>query len=215
MSLTHHLANPLSVLSPTGIRFLAGTLALCAWLTITLQWSLMFGRSAYSFKQTLSRFLGYFTILSNILVALAFTAWFIYPVSILMDKPVAIISTAISVYIIIVGVIYHLLLRKSFPLVGLDKLANALLHTWLPLFYVLFWYLLVPAGMLDISLIAYFLILPLLYLGYILILGHLTTHYPYPFVNVAENGYPKVIRNAVLIALSFVLLSALLIYIKS
>jgi len=215
MSVFLQLVLPFNLPALAGIRFLAGILALTSWLSITLQWSLMYGRSAYPIRQTLARFFGYFTILSNILVAFVFTAWFIYPCTSITNTVAAVFTTAICVYIIIVGAIYHLVLRKSFPLSGLDKLANALLHTWLPVCYVLFWFLLVPQGMLHMRLALYFLTLPLAYLSYILLLGHRTTHYPYPFINVLEMGYPKVIRNAFLIALGFVLVSAILIYLKS
>ena len=61
----------------------------------------------------------------------------------------------------------------------------------------------------------YFLIFPVLYLVYILLMGHRTGHYPYPFVSVPEIGYPSVWRNALCIALAFALLSMLLIYLKS
>ena len=199
----------------TGLRFVAALLALISWLSLLLQWTLMYDRLEADIPRALARFFGYFTILSNTLVAIFFTLWAIYPVNTITDPVIAVPATAFCVYIIIVAVIYHLLLRKAFPLTGLDRLANAMLHTWLPLFYVISWTLLVADGIVLTSQTAYFLIFPILYLGYILLSGHKTGHYPYPFVHVQEIGYPKVLRNAILIALAFTGLSLLLIYLKS
>jgi len=200
--------------SDMAIRFIAGALALVSWLSLLLQWTLMYGRTSYSLGHTLARFFGYFTILSNTLVAISFSLWFAFPVPHLSNPAEGTVFTAICVYIIIVAIIYHLLLRKLATLQGLDQLVNAMLHTWLPVLYVICWQLLLPAGKLGFHLIGYFLIFPVLYLIYVLLLGLKTGHYPYPFVNVLEMGYPTVLRNAVFIALAFVLFSCLLIWWK-
>lgn len=200
--------------SSITIRFIAGVLALLSWLSLLLQWTLMYGRTSYSLPQTLARFFGYFTILSNTLVAISFSLWFAFPVSGLYEPATATIFTAIGVYIIIVAIIYHAVLRKMADLQGLDQLANQMLHTFLPLLYIICWQWLLPVGLLDFSLIPYFLIFPVLYLIYVLFLGHRTDHYPYPFINVLESGYPKVMRNAVLVALTFILFSCLLLWWK-
>lgn len=200
--------------SVSTIRFIAGSLAVLCWLSLLLQWTLLYGRTSHCLSHTLARFFGYFTILSNTLVAISFSLWFIYPTDRLTGAMQATLFTAICVYIIIVAVIYHTLLSKLAALQGLDQLVNAMLHTWLPASYVICWQLLMPAGVLDFSLIPYFLIFPVLYLVYILLLGHKTDHYPYPFVNVLESGYRAVLRNAVLITLAFILFSCLLIWWK-
>ncbi|UAY56841.1 Pr6Pr family membrane protein [Arachidicoccus terrestris] len=201
--------------SVSTVRFIAGTLAVLCWLSLLLQWTLLYGRVNHSVRHTLARFFGYFTILSNTLVAISFSLWFIYPVDRLSGTLQATLFTAICVYIIIVAVIYHALLRKLAVLQGLDQLVNAMLHTWLPVSYIVCWQLLMPAGLLDFTLIPYFLIFPVLYLVYVLLLGYKTDHYPYPFINVLESGYAAVLRNAVFITLGFILLSCLLIWWKS
>lgn len=201
-------------LTTTEIRFIAGTLALLSWSSLLLQWTLMYTRMNYPTGQILARFFGYFTILSNTLVALSFSLWYAYPVVVLTSPGWATLFTAICVYIVIVAFIYHLLLARIAKFTGLDQLANAMLHTFLPIIYVICWQLLLPAGILDFNDIGYFLIFPILYLCYALLLGKLTDHYPYPFINVLELGYSKVGRNALLIALAFALFSCILIYWK-
>lgn len=215
MSIHSELVNPLLVFSDTGIRFIAGSMAIITWLSIELQWTQYYSKVPYRFGTSLARFLGYFTIVSNLLVALLFTAWFCFPLHQSTDPLIAGITTTVSVYIIIVAVIYHTLLRKTAVLQGLDRLANAVLHTWIPLIYVLCWYLFVAAGTLQPGLIPYILILPILYLIYVMRLGRITQHYPYPFINVAEKGYPVVLRNALCIALAFAGVAWLLIILKN
>lgn len=202
-------------LTVTSIRFIAGALALISWLSLLLQWTLMYGRLGHSTGHILARFFGYFTILSNTLAAIAFSLWFVWPVRSIDTAALATVCTAICVYIIIVAVIYHAVLRKTVLLQGLDRLVNVMLHSWLPAAYILCWQFLLPKGLLSAAVIPYILIFPVLYLLYALLFGHITEHYPYPFINVLEAGYPKVIRNACCIALCFVLVSWLLIYWKS
>lgn len=204
-----------NALDTNSIRFIAGTLALLSWLSLLLQWTLLCDRLRLATCQTLARFFGYFTILSNTLVAASFTGWFIYPAAQIPDTTTASVFTAICVYIITVAVIFHLFLRKLAVLKGLDRLVNDMLHTWIPIAYVICWQIILPAGLLDYSDIPYFLAFPVLYLVYILALGHKTNHYPYPFVNITELGYTTVLRNAVFITMGFILLSCLLIWWKS
>lgn len=51
----------------------------------------------------------------------------------------------------------------------------------------------------------------MVYLIVILIRGEIANYYPYPFVNVLELGYSKVILNSVLLTLFFGLISSLVI----
>ena len=217
LAVNSHLpgSSGLAGLPVAGVRFIAAALALLSWLSLILQWTLMYDRLEAGLPQALAWFFGYFTILSITLVALSFTPWAVYPVDIIYPPITSLLATALCAYIIIVAIIYHLLLRKAFPLTGLDRLASTMLHTWLPVLYVICWVLLIPKGLVLMNQTGYFLIFPVLYLVYILLMGHRTGHYPYPFVSVPEIGYPKVWRNALFIALAFALLSLLLIYLKS
>ena len=111
--------------------------ALVAWFAIILQFSISF--PAYlSEGRTLPgiivQLLSYFTILSNILVAVGISASLLKPESTwgkYFSK--ASVTGATAVYIITVGITYNLILRNIIILEGFSILANELLHVVVPL----------------------------------------------------------------------------------
>jgi hypothetical protein len=148
------------------------------------------------------RLLSYFTILSNILVALAMTLPWLAPQSRLgrfFLEPS--IRTAILVYIIIVAVIYHYLLAPLYDPRGLQLLATTIEHVAVPLLYLLDWALFVPKATLAFRSAFAWLGFPLIYAGYSLAHGAATGFYPYPFLDVTTLHYERVLINmAVLVA---------------
>ena len=85
--------------------------ALLAWAAVLLQLFLILQNRTVSVTETLLRFFTFFTILSNLLVAICFTVtamWSRYPGA-FFARPV--VQSAVTVYIIIVGVVYNLVLR--------------------------------------------------------------------------------------------------------
>ena len=52
---------------------------------------------------------------------------------------------------------------------------------------------------------------PFIYLIAILARGHVSGFYPYPFVDVTQLGYPKVLVNSLMVVLVFVGIAVLLI----
>jgi hypothetical protein len=55
------------------------------------------------------------------------------------------------------------------------------------------------------------LLYPFLYLIVILARGHISGFYPYPFVDVTQLGYPKVVVNSLWVVLVFVGIAVLLV----
>ena len=199
----------------THIRFMAGTLAIISWISLLLQWILLRDRMDEPTNLVRARYFSYFTLISNILVALCYSAWFVFPVMSVNQPTNATLLTAVCLYIIIVALVYHLILRKSGGLKGLHRLVSDFHHSWIPICYVLLWQCIVEPGIVKTLSTGYFLILPILYLGYILLLGSKTSQYPYPFVDVKAIGLGKVVRNCFLLTLIFALLGYLLILWKS
>lgn len=153
-------------------------------------------------------YFGFFTILGNILVALAFT-FPLFPGSsagTFFNRPG--VRTAIGVYILVVGVIFYLLLRKLFHPTGLGYYVNILLHYVMPPLYLLDWAVFVPKSELTFRQIPLWLIFPLVYAVATLLHGAVSGYYPYPFLNVASNGYPVVFINIGRLTLLFVIVSA-------
>lgn len=185
--------------------------AIAGWFSLILQLYLILENRRLSIPATLVQFFSYFTILTNILVALACT-FKLMPKSRytpFFAKPK--IMTAITVYIFIVGLVYNLILRQLWSPTGAQKLVDELLHTVIPLISLLYWLLFVSKQTLQWKNVLPWMWYPFLYLIYILIRGAITDLYPYPFMEVNTLGYTKVIINSILLTVTFLFFSLLFI----
>ena len=193
-------------------RTIALISALVAWFAILAQLYLIIANRETSVFNTLCRFLGYFTIDTNIIVALCFTAIAKRKDSLagnFFSKPTTI--TAITVYISIVGIVYNVVLRSTWNPQGLQKIVDELLHSVIPVLFIFYWLIFVPIENLKWKNAILWLIYPVLYMIYALILGAVTKWYPYPFVDVNELGYNKALINAGGVLLVIFILSLALI----
>lgn len=174
---------------PTFTRLVA----VVAWFGVVLQLALTI-RLVLSQGGTvpgaLVIYLGYFTVLTNLLVAVSLslpTRWFRSPG----------VATGVAVSIALVGLAYHLLLRHVWNPQGLQWLADVTLHYITPLLCLLHWWLAVPpvrhAWHAPLTWAAW----PLVYLVYALVRGHWLQSYPYPFIDVAVLGYRQTLLNAI------------------
>lgn len=190
-------------------------IALTAWFTLGLQLYLLVSNAEQSGMTPLGavgRFLAFFTILTNLLVAISLTFILINAESrlgLFFSKTST--QAAISLYILIVGIVYNAILRSLWQPVGFQKWADELLHVVIPVLYVCYWLIFVPKGSLKWSHVIVWLLYPALYLAYALIRGHLEGFYPYPFINVTELGYSKVMTNAVALLVVFMAGGALFV----
>ncbi len=197
---------------PSGIRVFSAIGALAAWSAVILQLYLIIENRTVSIPETLLRFFTFFTILSNILVATCFTVLALKPgfgSSNFFSR--ASVLSAVTVYIAIVGTVYQLVLRPLWDPQGLQKIVDELLHSFTPPYFLLFWLLYVPKLTLQWQNIFPWLLFPLCYLIIILLRGAVADYYPYPFVNVAQLGYGKVLLNCGIMLMAFLLFSVLLI----
>ncbi len=158
------------------------------------------------------RFLSYFTILSNILVALAMTLpWAAPDTSLGRFFLEPSVRTAVLVYIIIVAVIYHYLLAPLYDPRGLQLLATMIEHVAVPALYIVDWFLFVPKRTLQFRSAFAWLGFPFAYAGYSLAHGAATGFYPYPFLDVTELHYARVLINMAVLVVVFAGLGILLI----
>jgi len=186
--------------------------ALIGWFAVITQLYLMLENRVVPVPQTLLRFFGFFTIDTNILVALCFTFIGIGSKNALgrfFFKPTTI--TAITVYITIVGLVYNFILRSTWDPHGLQKLVDELLHSAIPVLFILFWLIFVPTEGLKWKNAFPWLIYPVIYMSYAIIHGAITKFYPYPFVDVNGLGYSKALLNAFVVLVIIFLLSLALI----
>lgn len=185
------------------------------WLSLGLQFYLSIKLSidrGLSLWVGIARYFGYFTILTNILVALAFTVPLVQPRSRagrFFSHPN--VRSAIAVYITIVGIAYSLLLRHIWNPQGWQLVADRMLHDVSPILYGVFWFLFVPKATLQWRNLSGWLIYPLAYLVVALIRGAIFKWYPYPFLEVDKLGYPQVLLNVVMLFIGFCVVGAVVI----
>ncbi len=187
-------------------RIVSTIVALSAWAGLVLQFVDSLQLTGNDAIAALWAMLMYFTILTNLLVAVAFTAVALgYAVA-----PWVLGGTMLS--IVLVGAIYALLL-SDIPIgnTPTSALANNLVHRITPVLVVLFWIACIPKGTLQWHDAIYWAAYPIAYLGYILLRGHFSQHYPYPFIHVAEIGWATTLRNSAGIAIAFITTSIILI----
>ncbi|MEO8726442.1 MAG: Pr6Pr family membrane protein [Acidobacteriaceae bacterium] len=181
----------------------ATTIALIAWFALIVQLYL-----SLSIGGTLVNFFSYFTILTNLLVALLLTISLFAPHSLAARAPA---QGAAALYIIIVGATYSLLLRQIWAPQGLQKIVDVLLHDAVPILYAIYWIVFLSRIPLRWINALHWLLYPLVYLIYSLLRGAFTGIYLYPFLDAQTLGYPRVAWHAALFLIVFLLLGALLI----
>ena len=185
-------------------RVLSLIFALVGWFSIITQYYLMVKNTQVPFTETSIRFFSYFTILTNIIVAGYFTLQ-AFNRTPKIKKPG--ILTAITIYILIVGPVYQIILRSTWDPKGLQRPVDELLQTIIPILVLIYWYLYENKNRLNYRQILSWTIYPLLYLFYILIRGYFSNFYPYPFINAINLGYFQVLINSFWILLLFAALS--------
>jgi len=175
----------------------AGLLAVFCWFSLLLQLVLhiqVTNGLGLPLAESLIRFFSYFTIQTNILAALVLTAfaikasldeWLVHPF----------VRSAVAVYIAMVGITYHTLLRRLWEPKGAQWFADTALHTVMPVCYLLFWFACVRKAGLRWYDPLLWLIYPLFYLGFVLVRGKMSGFYPYPFIDAKTLGYAGVAAN--------------------
>ncbi len=190
-------------------------LAIAGWFALVLQLWLMLKNpvlASQSVWQTIIQFLSYFTILTSLLVTLSLSLPLLLPASRagnFFTRPSVI--SGITCPIILVGIVYSLVLRERWNPQGSQKLADLILHDLIPILYFLYWLISIPACSLRWKDSLKWLIYPGIYLPYMLVLGAMTSRYPYHFIDLNQLGYQTVLFNSLGILLSLLVIGFLLI----
>lgn len=168
-----------------------------AWITLALQYYVVLISGEHvNFAAASLYFFGFFTILTNIIVGLAFTAPLFKQsntVHLFFERPT--VRAAIALYISFVAIIYHVLLAGDHSPSGLGHFTNIGLHTLIPILYVIDWLVFARKHPLLYANIPYWVIYPLIYGLFNIVRGLLTGFYPYPFVDVSQLGAGGVAIN--------------------
>lgn len=191
-----------AAITTTGRR-VAAVIAAIGWLALALQLTVsltMLTADGHSLAGAVWRYLGYFTILTNLIVALTMTrvAQSRWPGGTPPDAPTI---TGVVLTIAIVCVSYDLLLSGRVPAMGpLWWTADRLLHYAVPVLSVGWWLAWVPKQPLGAAHPPRWLIFPALYLVYAIARGAVDGWYPYYFIDVGALGYAQTFTNALMLS---------------
>ena len=187
-------------------RVAAALVALICWVGIGLQFWASYTFRHYDLLLTLWTLARFFTIISNLALAIAMTA------VAAGKRPSPLLLGGLTLAILLVGIVYRTLLAGLHPLAGLPLVANILLHDVSPIAMAAYWLLFVPRGRLRPSAPWWWVLFPTGYFLYVLARGHFDGHYPYPFIDVSKLGWTQVAINAAGIAFAFVLAGFALVW---
>lgn len=192
--------------SPSTKIYLS-VITLLGWFALISQFVINMNSQLAATPELIVRYFSYFTILTNLLVAICCTSLLLTPSS----KGGQFFSsqktlTAIAVYILVVGLIYNVILRFIWNPQGLQKVVDELLHSVIPLLFLLLWVFLFKKKSLKWNAFFPWLIYPLIYLVFILIRGAFSGFYPYPFIDATKLGYQKTLLNSLGITILFIVL---------
>lgn len=173
--------------------------AAIAWATLVAKFAVELTSGEHAgIAGTILHYASFFTHLSIVLVAIAFTAPLLAPknpVRTFFEQPAP--RAAIALYIAIVAIVHHVLLADLEVRQGWSAATNLMLHTIVPALYWVDWLIFAPKRPMLFRSIPYWLIYPAVYALWALIKGHMTGAYPYPFLNMVELGLIGVTINIV------------------
>ena len=193
----------------------AGAIAIIAWFGLIVQFYYLIHNAAangFTKPEAIGRFFSYFTILSNLMVAVSVSAFFIAPgsgISNFFKTPF--IITAIAVYIFMVGVGYNLLLRGTWNPQGWHRVSDEIVHVADPLLFALYWYFFIPKNSLKWKYSLCWLLVPAVYLVYMIIRGSADGFYPYSFLDPKKLGYIRMLLNAAGVGIAFIVVGLLFV----
>lgn len=190
-------------------RRLAAGLAVTGWSGLALQLAVSVSLTRAAGDPVaigLWRFVGYFTILTNVLVAVAFTR-------LALARPIAPAPfTGRILAIAIVGVVYHTILADVVPpTTPAWWLADRVLHYVMPASAVAWWLAFTPKAGLEYRDAVRWLRYPLSYLAYALLRGAIDGWYPYFFIEASRLGYARALTNAAALTLAMLVAGLLLV----
>jgi hypothetical protein len=177
------------------------TTAAIAWAAVLVQlvYSIRNGVArGESVARALADYLAYFTILTNLLVALVLTVPLVAPQSAVARFFAHLhVTWTAAAAILVVGLAYHFLLSSIHHPVGMEVVTNLGLHYLVPPLYAVYWVMSTdvtgaPLAPRALHLSAY----PTAYFAMVVGRGEVVGVYPYFFVDVSTLGLMGAFRNA-------------------
>lgn len=179
------------------LRFIFAVLGVVALAWIPIR---NFGEAGFS----VANYFSFFTIQSNVLGVLVLL---IGSLRELHGRRWQLIRGATTLYLVITGVVYAVLLA-NIDVTLTDKWVNDILHRLMPIVMVVDW-ILVPVSLrISGRLIGTWLVYPVVYGVYTLVRGPIVDWYPYPFMDPRSQGYISLTIGLIILLGVFALLAA-------
>ena len=178
-------------------RIAALVVAVVVMVALAAQFTVSYAEEGTgSVGATLWWMVGYFTVLTNILVALTLGS------AALRGEVTARRVTAVTLAIVLVALVYHPFLSGLRDLEGLALMADHGLHSAVPALALLWWLAFAPK---DVTLrdLPFWMIWPAAYAVYALTRGALTGFWAYPFLDADALGWLVVARNVAALIAAF------------
>jgi hypothetical protein len=154
--------------------------------------------------------LSYFTIWSNIGVAIVVTMLYINPSR--DSKIFRVMRNTTLLMIALTGILYVALIAPYEKVYGLNIVANVFEHYVTPMVAVIVWVIAGPRGWMTFKDSLKIYVVPIIYLAFTLVKGAITHRYPYTFFNVVKYGYGPVSVTIGVIIVGAYLFIALLVW---
>ncbi|MGI8792413.1 MAG: Pr6Pr family membrane protein [Acidimicrobiales bacterium] len=150
---------------------------------------------------------GFFTIWSNLLVGAVCAL-----LAVRLDRPSLAFRAAYLTAVVMIAVTFMVAIVALDPITqyeGKAAAADFLTHKLVPILAVGGWLVFGPRAMVSPAVVRLSVAIPVLWLAFTLARGPLASdYYPYPFVDVADLGYARVLVNVVLVTGLFLGLAA-------
>lgn len=192
--------------------FLLAIIMVLEWFALPAQFYLLIHSNAFTWAEAVVRFFSFFTVLTNTMVVVCCTIFFLgkrtwaYQ---FFSRYTTL--TAITVYILIVGMVYNILLRPLQHLQGLHRVTTEIFHTAVPILFLLYWLFFTAKHYIPWKKLLPWLVYPLTYVVYTLLHGWYTNFYPYPFIDITKLGFARAMTNGLYVLLSFVIVAVILV----
>jgi len=155
--------------------------------------------------------LSYMTIWTNIILCVTF--WLI-----LLRKDNGLspsFQSALLSFILIVGVVYHLLFAHLWQPTGVQLITDKIFHYIAPVLYLIYWALILPKQRLPVYIVLTWLLYPLVYATFTLARGLYTSIYPYPIFDLNKLSISSVALNTTGIFMAYLVTGIVIILVNN
>lgn len=162
--------------------------------------------------QSLMVSFAYMTIWTNTLILFTFWSLTLNKDNILTKKNW---QHALLVYILVVGIVYHLVIAAYWTPTGKLLYTDKIFHTFSPIAMALYWLVCIPKTFTPYTNCFKWLWYPVLYASVALSLGLTTGKYPYPIFDLNKLSVAEVALNGAMTIVTYVALGFMIIFINN